>query len=706
MRRIICFVAVFIMLLTFYTTPVSAVSPFEGYRYDYWDTALPMPNGYEAVDLYTAEEMKIDKLKDSETKDLNEPSDLFYSTDGNFFIADTGNHRILKLDSSFVCIEEFKTFTLKSGEKTELLSPKGVFVDKDGTMFIADTGNCRVLIVGQDGTVKGELVKPDADIFPEGVDFAATKVLKDQRGMYYVLVEGLYYGAASFDRNYEFTGFYGANKVKLNASQLVEVAWRKFFPKDSAQYQSNYVPLELSNMCIDADGYVYTCTSTKNTSEKIRKLNGMGTNILNQTSFGDAQASYENGVSTDTSFVDLAVDENGFINALDYTRGRIFQYDEEGELMFVFGGMGDQLGLFQMPVAMETCNGKIYVLDKQKRSVTVFETNSLAEKTHYAISLYNKGLYEEAIEPWEEVLRTDTGNTFAYKSIGKAYFAQEKYTLAMENYKQGQDKTGYSKAFKEYRTQLIRHYFPLIGISVTLILMVFFCYIKRKKLAPAFARVGIKVKTDSEGRKLNGMDYIGYILRHPIEGYEEMKYHKGGRISISLGIVAVWFLLMILRYTLTGFSYNSNKPGQINIGIILLSTVCMVVLWVIANWSLCTLLDGEGKMREIFVHSVYALVPYIVSLGISIILSNILTLDEGAFVTWITMFGILWSVVLLFSAMMTLHNYSGAKTFVCLLLTVAAMIVIAFLVILAFTLVQQIVSFVVTIWHELSFRMY
>ena len=681
------------MLFTVFASSVSAVSPYEGYRYDYWDTALPMPNGYDATEIITAQEMKLDKLGKTESTVLSEPSDLFCAPDGSFYIADSGNDRILKLNNNFECTKEFVTFTLKNGEKTTLSGPSGIFVDEKGVMYIADTGNTRVLVCDQSGKVSGELQKPTADIFPEGVDFTATKVLKDQRGIIYVLVDGLYYGAASFDRNYQFTGFYGSNKVKLSASQLIELAWRKIFPEDSAQYQASYVPLELSNICIDANGYVYTCTSTKNTTEKIRKLNGNGLNILKESSFGDAQATYENGVSTDTSFVDLAVDDSGFINALDYTRGRVFQYDEEGELMFVFGGTGDQQGLFQMPVAVETYGDNVYVLDKQKRSITVFKPNELAEKIHYAISLYNKGLYDDAIEPWNEVLRTDTGNTFAYKSIGKAYFAQEKYELAMQYYKQGQDRTGYSKAYKEYRTQKIRNNFPLIAVVASVIVIAVFVYIKRVKLAPVLAHVGIKVKTEKDFTPPTGIKCIGSILRHPIDGYSEMKYHKSGKLSVAIGIVAVWFVFMILKYTSTGFAYNGNKPGRINIGIILLSTVCMVLLWAVANWSLCTLLDGEGKFMEILIHSTYALVPYVASIGITVLLSNVLTLDEGAFISWITFFGLLWSGMLLYCAVMTVHNYSGGKTFVCLFLTVCAMVVIAFLIILAFTLVQQMVSF-------------
>lgn len=706
-KRFYVFVACF-MLMSLFITPVCSVSPFESYRYDYWDTALPMPNGYEAVALYTAEQMEIDSLggQTASLKDLNDPSDMFCAQDGSFYIADTGNNRIIKLNNSLICTGEFKTFTLESGEKTELSSPSGVFVDSDGLMYIADTGNCRVLISEQDGKVVEQVVKPDSDIFPDGVEFAATKVLKDSRGVLYVLVDGLYYGAASFGRDYEFISFYGANQVKLSASQLVQVAWRKIFPRESMKYQSNYVPLELSNMCVDNEDFIYTCTSTKNISEKIRKLNTLGINILNETEFGDVQASYSSGGIQDTSFVDLTVDSNGFINALDYTRGRIFQYDEDGKLIFVFGGIGDQVGLFRMPVAIENYGDRIYVLDKQKKSITVFAPNALAEKTHYAISLYNKGMYEEAIEPWNEVLRTDTGNTFAYMSMGKTYYAEEKYELAMENYRLGQDREGFSKAYREYRTQLIRRYFPIIGIGFIMILLVTVCYVRRRSLAPVLALVGIRVKEEPEIKPMVGGRYIGYILRHPVEGYDEMKFHKGGRLSVAFGIVALWFLLSVIQYTSSGFIFNSNKPGQINVGINLLSTVCIVILWVAANWCVCTLLDGEGRLREIFIHSVYALVPYVASLALSIILSNVLTLDEGTFITWFTMFGFLWSAILLYCAMMTLHNYSGTKTFVCILLTLAAMVIITFLIVLAFTLVQQIISFVVTIWREISFRLY
>lgn len=709
MKKVIFFALAFCLTAACLVLPVGAADPYEGYRYDYWDTPLPMHNGYDAVQTISAEDMGLGKRHEGDDylSVLDAPTDLFYAADGFFYLVDSGNNRILKLDAAFQCVGEWMEFTMPDGMITQLSEPSGVFVDDDGTMYIADTGNLRVLVCDAKGKVSCEITCPDSDIFPEGVDFAAAKVLKDNRGNLYVLVKGLYYGVASFGRNYTFTGFYGANKVSLSAAQLLEVAWRKIFPRSSMQYQSQYVPVELSNMAIDNDGFVYTCTSTMSISEKIRKLNAMSINLLTEANFGDKQTTYsKGGTPTDTQFVDLCIDDEGFINALDYTRGRIFQYDASGELVFVFGGSGNQVGLFRQPMAIESVGDRLYVLDGDKMCITVFAPNQLAKNTHNAIALYNQGLYSEALEPWQEVLRSDTGNTFAYASMGKAYLEVGDYEKAMENFKLGQDREGYSEAYREYRTQQIRYYFPYIGVAAIVLLLAVFVYAKRRVLAPVLAKVGIRVSAEKKTKQLKGWRYLGYIMTHPTKGYEELKYGKGGKFSIACALIFFWFALLVVQYEAQGFIFNENKTGQINIGVILLSTVCVFLAWVLSNWCLCTLFNGEGRMKGIFIYSAYALTPHLICTAVSIVLSRVLTLDEGVFISWIGMLGVAWSVILLLCGMMTLHNYSGAQSILFMILTVVGMVIITFLLVLAITLVQQMLSFGVTIFRELEFRQY
>lgn len=701
----ICCVALIVVLLCG-TISVGATTAYDSYRYDFWGTPLPMPAGYDAVEMIADTHMAISGESADISQRLNDPNDLFYALDGYFYIADTGNNRIVKLNKEWQCVQIFDKFIDREGAETVLKGPMGIYVEEDGTLYIADSGNQRVLIGNQNGEVLDEIKKPDSDIYPDNIPFEATKILRDNKGNTYVLVKNLFYGALSFNINNEFRGFYGTNRVQLTASQMIQYAWRKLFPSSMQSSQARYVPIEFTNMAIDNDGFIYTCSQTAGKSEKIKKLNAMGLNILQETDFGDKGTSGSTGDNAETQFVDISIDNNGFINALDYRRGRIFQYDSEGQLMFVFGGTGSQVGLFSKAVAIETVDDKVYVLDSSKCSVTVFEPNKLATTTHKAVVLYSQGLYEEAIEPWLEVLRIDSGNAFAYASLGKAYFNSGDYKLAMENFKLGQDRVGYSKAFREYRNIYIKENIVFLLGSVCLLFVAVKLFKKRRAYAHVLAKVGIHVDTNDTPKELKGARYIKYIMKHPMEGFNELKYRKNGSYSVAWLLVLAWFVLSILEYSLTGFSFNTNKIEQINIGILFISSVCIFLFWVLSNWCFSTLLSGEGKMKEIFMYSAYSLFPYLCSIAICIVLSNVLTLDESVFITWIELFGLLWSAVLLFCGMMTLHNYSASRTFFSIIITIVGMVIIVFLIVLAFSLVQQMIAFVMTIIRELEFRQY
>jgi hypothetical protein len=127
-------------------------------------------------------------------------------------------------------------------------------------------------------------------------------------------------------------------------------------------------------------------------------------------------------------------------------------------------------------------------------------------------------------------------------------------------------------------------------------------------------------------------------------------------------------------------------------------------VWVIVNWSLCTLFNGEGTARAILCISAYALFPYLISMLVNTVASNILLAREGGFIQFIAMLGLAWSFVMMVSAMKAVHQYSVPKTFVAILFTVLAMVVILFIVVLLVALFQQVYIFFYTIYTELLYR--
>ena len=111
------------------------------------------------------------------------------------------------------------------------------------------------------------------------------------------------------------------------------------------------------------------------------------------------------GESIATDFIDVSVDSDGFVAALDFTKGRIFQYDSSCELTFIFGGKSDgQLGTFISPAAVESADGSIFVLDSAKKSVTVFKPTEIGKTVRKAILLHNEGRYSDAAEYWNSVI--------------------------------------------------------------------------------------------------------------------------------------------------------------------------------------------------------------------------------------------------------------------------------------------------------------
>ena len=132
----------------------------------------------------------------------------------------------------------------------------------------------------------------------------------------------------------------------------------------------------------------------------------------------------------------------------------------------------------------------------------------------------------------------------------------------------------------------------------------------------------------------------------------------------------------------------------------LVQTIGIYVLFVGINWAVCTLLEGKGTLKEIASMTAYALLPYILSIAVNIPLSNLLSLNETVFLQIVTAVGLVWSGLLLLTGLYSVHQYSMKKTLLSVLLTIAGMVVSVFLVILLYSLLQQTVSFGISVYEE------
>ena len=199
--------------------------------------------------------------------------------------------------------------------------------------------------------------------------------------------------------------------------------------------------------------------------------------------------------------------------------------------------------------------------------------------------------------------------------------------------------------------------------------------------------------------------FVKHVITHPFEGFEDLRWKKSGSMKIAIVIVCLLFFQQVAYSRLYGFQYYSDYDKIFNIVPYIFRSFVLFGVWVVANWAMCTLFDGEGSMKNIFIYSAYALIPYISGYLIGTVLSHFLIEDEYIFIQAFEIIGFCWSFVLAISAMKAVHQFSLGKTIALILLTLLAMVAMLFLLVLLLTLFQQVLIFVFSIYTELSYRL-
>ena len=719
MKKLISAIAVVLVVASLLTGTVfaagSSFTPYKSYEYNMFGESIIAPVGYTINESITGTYLGLDT-------EISGPQDITVAEiDGekHIFILDPGNNRILELNTDYQLVKEYKDFTVSDEviEKYDVLvsdqtaksvtfsSATGLAIDNNNNFVIADKGGNRVLIIDRlTNTVISAINRPDEALNDTGATFSPSKVEVDDKGRYYVTSESIALGVMIFDANGEFIEFYGANEVLSTTQAIVKYIREMFYSVTQLEYQEQATPVIIRNMDFDENGFLYTVSPYRDAESAnaavtglVRKLNYNGDDLVGETVvFGDIE---ENTVTSQkTWFHDIDVDENGFLNILDNSRGRVFQYTDTGTLVSVFGAIGGQTGAFTNAVAIESVGEDILVVDQKKNSIFVFSPTDYALNVRKALMLMDNNDFEGSAEVWNAILESNDNSYLCYQGLGRIADYQGNYKQAMEYYKLAYDQDGYALAYQQYRQQLIEKYavYVVLIVVVAIVLIMLGMKALKKLTVPAEGQAYSRMESKY------GMEF--YVLTHPLDGFAQFKTRNLPSIRVSALIVLLWLIVSILDFNCTGFAFSINRSVDFNMPVTLLLTVGIYVMFCVANWAICTLIEGKGTMKDILATTAYSLIPYIATQGIAVILTNFLTPSESVFITIITTIGLIWTAAILILGMLTIHEFSLAKTIWSLILTILGMIAMVLLAILLYSLMKQMFSFFISIYKEVSFR--
>ncbi|PKK86978.1 MAG: hypothetical protein CVV63_02705, partial [Tenericutes bacterium HGW-Tenericutes-8] len=334
---------------------------------------------------------------------LDKPNDIYIDKDNYVYIAssniDAKTGKIIKfsLENQNVTVfgEEF------------LVNPTGVYVDQSGFIYVADRGGGKAYKLDQSGVILQEFTKPDSPLFGND-QFQPKKIVTDNSNNVYILNNGSR-GLAQFTQDNEFLGYFGTNSIQPSLRTVLQFI---FFTKEQRENLYLLSPAEISNVAIDDRGLIHTVTLGEE-STGVKRLNINGENLLGE-------------VYNLPDLEDVYVGPIGNIYTITKS-GLIFEYDIEGNLLFAFGGQDESnqvQGLFNVPSAIAVDKDyNLFVLDGSSNELQIFTPTEFADMVHYALFLYQDGLYAESRDPWLEVLKMNDMFDLAHKGLGNAYFS-------------------------------------------------------------------------------------------------------------------------------------------------------------------------------------------------------------------------------------------------------------------------------------------
>jgi hypothetical protein len=363
--------------------------------------------------------------------------------------------------------------------------------------------------------------------------------------------------------------------------------------------------------------------------------------------------------------------------------------------------MDDVAGLYSFltAIAVED-DGTIWTLDYDKAYLQSFRPTEYTLSIYDALALFNQGRYAEAEETWRTVLRYNQTSILAHDGIGKAHLYRQNFAAAQYHFELAGNREFYSQSFWEVRNAWLQEnliWFMVVFIFLMLASLAVRYIDRKKRLKLATAHVMEKAK---ELPGLRAYAFAAYIMRHPLDGYYDLKIKTRGTYGGATLLMGTLFISMMLWQTSKAYILQTTAAEDMNLAAIVGGFFGLVILFIFCNYLVTSINDGEGTLGEIYKMTAYASFPLSLSFIIITIMSYVLTFNEIFLVNLTLGVGALWFGLIFYLGLQEIHGYNFKNTVKSILFT-AGFIVLAIIALLILTILfQQMLNFIEAIGRE------
>lgn len=362
-------------------------------------------------------------------------------------------------------------------------------------IYLCDKDQAQILLLDAESYKVIQVISaPEKSDFEQ--KFAPLKMVTDTSGRMYVISENVFEGIILMNYDGSFMRYVGVNYTTLTFWQALT---RNLKTEEQLAQETQIIQTRFDNLTIDDDNFLYTVarpttnpiTELVDDTTMVKKINQTGKDILIRNGYANPKGDLVTILTGDNKggsvFSGITVNEFGLYTVADSNMGRLFTYDSEGNLLYISAGKGAEQTDIKNPVAVRYQGDNILVLDQGNFAVLRYELTDFAKSINTATKYQFYGDTENAAKEWSNVIAINPNYQLAYVGVGKTLHEEGRYQEAMSYFELGDNPAYYSRAYKKYRDEIIKKYFPYVlygGVALVVVLLGYKIVKKAKRRNP------------------------------------------------------------------------------------------------------------------------------------------------------------------------------------------------------------------------------